>query len=303
MEYCSKCEDVLPSNGVYVSCRGCDSRLHFKCSTLNENTYARMSASRKACWRCELCRIIKKLGEKIETSEAISDLKRTVEDVLVKLDDCITAHNSLREKLDVVHNEQAKLRSDFLNLEKRVNEFDNMGGNNDSAVNVLANRVCELEQAALGRELVVYGVVEKENENLMNVITKIAEKISIPFQQSSVETVKRMFQKRRNGDKDHSKPRPIRVAFTSAAVRNVFVEKKRVALVNEDILVNGGGEKIAIYEMLTAHNKRLMWEARKKARELGWKYVWFSYGMLRARKTEGSGVVFIRSNSDLNKIV
>lgn len=56
MPSCDKCSSVLPDNGEFVICTGCDSKLHFDCSGFRSSTWIGMSSKTKKEWRCISCR-------------------------------------------------------------------------------------------------------------------------------------------------------------------------------------------------------------------------------------------------------
>ena len=55
-------------------------------------------------------------------------------------------------------------------------------------------------------------------------------------------------------------------------------------------------------ENLTQRRKRLFWLSKQKAKALGYIYFWTHNGQLFVRKNEESEKIFIRTESDLDKL-
>lgn len=62
---------------------------------------------------------------------------------------------------------------------------------------------------------------------------------------------------------------------------------------------NNNNNTIFVNDQLTAHNRRLLWQAKIKAKESCWKYVWTRDGIVFAKKDENSSPMLIKSASDI----
>lgn len=54
--------------------------------------------------------------------------------------------------------------------------------------------------------------------------------------------------------------------------------------------------------MLSMYNKQLLYQTRKKAFENQWKFVWFSNNHIKCRKQEGSKIITIYEEKDIQKL-
>ena len=61
-------------------------------------------------------------------------------------------------------------------------------------------------------------------------------------------------------------------------------------------------EKVFINENLTQRRKRLFWNTKQKAKELGYKFFWTHNGQIYTRKDEESEKNYIRTESDLEQL-
>ncbi|KAF0704421.1 Uncharacterized protein FWK35_00035286 [Aphis craccivora] len=78
--------------------------------------------------------------------------------------------------------------------------------------------------------------------------------------------------------------------FSSKRKRDEFLKKRGKIEYNNS--------KIFINESLTAYNRKLFWETRKKAKELGYRYIWTSNGRIFCKKDELSKKMQVRNNDD-----
>lgn len=74
--------------------------------------------------------------------------------------------------------------------------------------------------------------------------------------------------------------------------RNEFLKKRGKIEYN--------GSRIFINESLTAYNRKLFWETRTKAKELGYRYTWTSNGRIFCKKDEMAKKIQVRNNDNLH---
>lgn len=65
---------------------------------------------------------------------------------------------------------------------------------------------------------------------------------------------------------------------------------------------NPTNKYVYINDELTANNRRLLWMAKTKAKECGWKFVWTRNGHIYAKKSETSLAIIISNNADIEII-
>ena len=57
-----------------------------------------------------------------------------------------------------------------------------------------------------------------------------------------------------------------------------------------------------VHENLTQRRKRLFWLSKQKAKEVGYNYFWTHNGQIFVHENEESEQIFIRTESDLDKL-
>ncbi|XP_064485963.1 uncharacterized protein LOC135398493 [Ornithodoros turicata] len=140
-------------------------------------------------------------------------------------------------------------------------------------VSKLRQELNRLEQHSRLNNLELHGVVQRDNENLMERLREIADKINVkPPSVDTVEAIHRVPTKK--GTIPH-----VIVRFTNRRDVEEWLKAKR-RLLN----IESNGEQIYVQENLTAANRKIFMDARMKARALGYKYVWHRSGVTYVRR-------------------
>ncbi|KAK9736596.1 Calcium-activated BK potassium channel alpha subunit [Popillia japonica] len=259
-----------------------------------------MSRSRKEQWRCEFCRIVNRLATLIpgklepEIAPSLESIKTFMSRIEKQIEVCIETQNNLGKKYD-----------------RKMME--------------------KLKQENRNTEVVIYGLAQREGELLLDIVTNIGKKLNVQLNTDDISRLYRIGRRGGAGSSDARRggPCPVVVGFSSfkkreallKAGKNAKIEngdicggnasksfKKREALLkagknakieNGDICGGNASGPIRIYEMMSSYNNKLWWEARSKAKESGWKYVWFAGGKIRARKQDGDKMLIISTANDV----
>lgn len=57
MAVCDQCLVELPPENDFVTCSGCNSKLHYNCANVRETVWRRYSAQVKLAWKCAICKV------------------------------------------------------------------------------------------------------------------------------------------------------------------------------------------------------------------------------------------------------
>lgn len=318
--YCGECEDLLPADGAFASCVGCSGNFHFGCTTIKKKTYDSMCRTRKDDWRCSFCRTVRTLGDNLvnrlgidKLQLAISDLKSTIDTVNAKIEDCIKSQKFISEQFDVFKAQYNNLTDRVVSLEDKISIVSNSDSDKDNKIDLLSKQIVIAEQALCDRQIILRGVIENNNENLVEIVKCVANKLNVRLDDGKVSDVYRI-RKSNAGGKDGAEnvrvKSPICVTFAAASLRNDFLRKKKgVSITNRDTspgLTEEDGDLddgVYINEMMSNHFNKLWWAARNRAKEYRWKYVWFAYGNIRAKKDDKDTFISIYLDKDLQKII
>lgn len=316
MSYCRRCEKLLPSDGAFVLCSGCDGSLHFECTTLAAKTYAGMGSERKTNWRCETCRLALKVADTIrakisstEFSVLVEPLQDSINKINENLTKCCESQVFISQQYDDFCRKINGLTDKVVNIEKNVKQLMELEKDNETVMKNLNKRINQLEQEKYDADIVIHGVDERNNEDLYTLVQDIAERVKVKCGKADIVNIERMSAANRNISREagtgatERRARPISCTFKTAKIRNEILKNKKSTIVKcSDILENGSNKIVRVYEKLSQNLMKLMYSTRQKAVAANYKYVWYAGGAVRCRKRDGSNVLFIDSEKDLEKI-
>lgn len=223
-----------------------------------------------------------------EMRNELRDLRNEQRDIIQSLENSQADIDDLKKKLDVELAKNAKLDSENGALGAKCQVLENR-------VADLQSRLLQVEQYSRNCNLEIQGVEKKENENVVEIVSKIGMAISEPISETDIVACHRV--PTRNSDKSN-----ILVQFKSRDKRESALKKaKKMRLTNEDL---GFESTLPIYvnEHLCPTLKRLLGMAIKKKHEHQWKSVWSFKGKIYAKQTENSQMIQIADERDLAKI-
>lgn len=341
-EVCAKCLDRLPRDGDYINCRaGCKKNYHIQCSTLSEQTFRRMSEPKRDAWMCLVCREEKKKDKQVsvsrkDTGKTGEDKRKTnitaagngdeedeeEEEVQVqnKLDSeekhCEDKNvNVSNQLLNDMNNKLAQALKDIAELTKSVNfmnaKYDDLLVEVKelrvvkskfegvvSKVAELQDRVNEIEQYSRNRNIEIKGIEERPNENLKNVICKVANKMGVEtITENDIDIVHRV------SNRNNREPRDIVVQFKDTDRKETLMSQRKERVKSNEVTNGRLDNVIYINEHLTPYNKMILWETKKRCREVKYKYVWPKNGKIYVRKDDKDRAYRIRNEEDIKKIV
>ncbi|KAL4720502.1 hypothetical protein ACJJTC_015829 [Scirpophaga incertulas] len=219
----------------------------------------------------------------------------------------------IREKLQELQNSVQYISGQYDDLIKSTNKIildhKNMQVECEqlrTTVSVMTQRIDQLEQYLRNNNLEIQGVPEHKNENVVSIVSRIADVVSLKLQDKDILNCTRVAHK----NKDSKAPRAIVVQLISTRCRDEFYSA--VSRYNRShpkcklgsSLLNFGGPTVPIYvsEHLSPANKSLHAAARIKARELTYKFVWVRNGRIFMRKDETSPFVHVKSEKTLDSL-
>lgn len=170
----------------------------------------------------------------------------------------------------------------------------------------LSDRLNSMEQHLRQNNLEIHGVPEHHNENLPNLLQQCARVVGYPLNESNIVKCTRVAKL----NKENKSPRTIIVKFGTVKNRDELFsavyrynksnpkEKLNTALLG----IAGDKKPIYVSEHLSPLNKSLHAAARKKAKDLGYQFVWIKNSRIYVRKTTDSKYIHIKNNGSLDLI-
>lgn len=284
---CKECDEDLPKDGQYVVCKtGCGGKYHFDCTTISQSTYTTRSKKDKATWRCHRCRYHNN-NERDKDGGDSSCENRNADGNNDLLKEILYKMNEMQKEMQK-ENEQMRSKLDMLIQQNKEK---------DAIIAKLHTRINELEQYSRRDSIEIYGAKEYKDENVEEVVYKIFEKLSVKIEKNDIQVTHRL-----TGSVNKNKNiRPIIVKLQRKKAEEILMIKK--LLVNDDIYKNGDKDKVYINESMTSYYKQLLWAAKNKAKEAGYRYVWFRRGKLLVRRQQGDKAKRIYTEEDINKFI
>lgn len=319
MEKCGVCTENL-SEGAH--CATCEQWLHYQCAGVTKSGYQRLSKDKKLNWRCVKCKPTETahppnsprpesesdptgteavLTEIRALSAKFAPLEGLKEEVLALKKEFLDFKSSMNTQLSDIVNE---FRSKINDMEQRIVLMENV----QCQVNQLQVRIDKLEEDSNRNEqwlrmnnVELKGVPQSNNENLIDIVTKIGARINYPVSKNLINFISRV----PSQQKEHTKP--IIVGFCNRYIKEDFIAAARYELKTSPLTVSqlglSGNQKIFINDHLTPKNKNLLSKAKKTAAEMNFQYVWVKHAKIHVRKSDTTPVIMVKSEKDLTKIV
>ena len=166
----------------------------------------------------------------------------------------------------------------------------------------ITNRMNEMENFSRLSNLEIHNVPYATNENINRITINLLKIVDPNMNENDIENC---FRIRKNNQKEENtkyKPSPILVKFQSMKKRmNIFKNKKKLA--EKDFSEIGiEATKVFINENLTPATRSLFYHANVLKKTNNWKYIWTQNGHIKMRKNDNTPILYIKNESDLNKI-
>lgn len=227
-------------------------------------------------------------------------IEKTVSDVVTKKFQDITRQLSeFRDSLLFVSEQYEEVKKI---LDTKIDTIDKLETANSQLLNDVRNlnqRLNLAEQYTRESNIEICGLPEHRGENLTLYLQQLSKTTNTILLDDDILQVTRVAK----FDKDSARPRTVVAKFRTPRLRDsllaaVYNYNKK----NPENRLNShhlgiGGAKVPVYvsEHLTPTNKSLHAEVRKKAKELGYKFVWVRNGRIYTRKNETSQALHIRN--------
>uniref|UniRef100_A0A1B6LMZ9 FP protein C-terminal domain-containing protein n=1 Tax=Graphocephala atropunctata TaxID=36148 RepID=A0A1B6LMZ9_9HEMI len=221
----------------------------------------------------------------------INDIKKEQKDMCASIELCHVNMNDFKELLTGQDVRISKCENEVLQINNNTCKIRNQ-------VNTVEENVRDLEQYSHRNNLIVYGIPEDKNENIIFVVRRLANALQFDdWSPSLIDAVHRM------GRISGSRPRPIIIRFVSRLDKDMFLSKRKVRrnLTASDL---GYSSENSIYvnESLTAANRELLKKTRDAARTGGYSHVWTANCSIFARREKGAPAIKIVSEKDLDRM-
>ncbi|CAB3248045.1 unnamed protein product [Arctia plantaginis] len=211
----------------------------------------------------------------------------------------IIAQNlEIKDSLTFISKEYDDMKIKLSNLESERN-YDRR------YIRELEERVEHMERQLCSSKIEIRNLPQKQEEskkNLCAIVTKTANILGCPIDDTDIKDVFRM--------KNKKDSNTITVDFNSAITKENILKKardfnkanKENKLNTTHLKINGPSKHIFVAEKLTPKTQRIYYLARCFADSHKYKYCWTSFGKVLLRKTDGERHYIIKSETDLDNL-
>ncbi|KAI5644444.1 hypothetical protein NE865_03551 [Phthorimaea operculella] len=241
------------------------------------------------------------IREEMSTALDNSTELKIIKDKIEAVESSVSFFNTMFEALKTeLHNKTAiidDLKRDNIKLQSTVKD--------------LGERLELVENVMRESNVEVNGLPEHRTENLAVTITQLGKVVDCPIADGDIVNVTRVAKLNSESDK----PRAVIVKMKNRLLRDKLLasvanfnrkfskEKKDEKLNSSHLGIAGSRVPIYVSEHLSPTRKFLHAAARKKARELNYRFVWVRDGRVYVRKNEQSNAIHIRNLEGIAKIV
>jgi uncharacterized coiled-coil protein SlyX len=262
-------DKIIKQSEDYITCKSCENMAHMGCAKLAMT----LSGGRgKKNYECKHCKSSKQETGSVHSENSDNNDDESIKTMIInmnknmekKMTEIIESCSFLSDKYDELckqNEEQGKVISD---LSKVINGLQLELKKKDATVQELTDRITELEQNQLANKVEIHGIPVKESEDVSEIVKAISEACGL-----STENI--VGQQRARTKRVHFTP-PILVEFASSSQRAECMQRKRGKnLTTGDVLKDGSTARVFINEQLTQYNRKLLWMAKVRAREMNYK--------------------------------
>lgn len=305
MSDCALCSSEIGKRALAVQCCGpCLENFHARCVNLSKTDIIPGMS-----WRCGNCRDSKERQATVEVGNGtpetesslpvniLMDIQSNIKSLNTKYESFMDSVNFCSDKISDFEVIVNKLSDKIATIEKLTKE------NNDLKITVknLTSRLDIVEQQLRVNNVEIQGVPEKNNENIIDLVKFIGEKIEYSLDCSDIDSAYRG-----TVPQNSKKIKPIIIKFSNKHKRDSFLSASKLARSksqnNGGIILENIGQNIYINEHLTIHSKILLYKTKEMAKNSSYKYVWVRNGTIFTRKDDKSKILRISLEDDINKM-
>lgn len=222
-----------------------------------------------------------------QINESIQIMMQNMSQMALQLSAISTQIQNQQETLQQIHENQFRLSDQVTELQKQNEQ-------KDKKIREMENKISKLEQKTIEKNIEINNL-NNDSMSAATVVKKLAEKLNVQIDEPDIEKVY------------HTKGKAKVVLELSSLHKKrelmSKIEGHRVDATDINIEAAGGKHQyIYVNDQLTAEKRHLLWLAKRKAKEAGWKFVWVRQGEILARKVEKSVVVTVNNESDIELI-
>jgi hypothetical protein len=286
---CTRCDEALPTDGEFITCKGCTSYLHFDCSGVKETTYRGMSTQKKNDWRCNVCRV---KTRSVSTSSGVTE-NAEFRTMFAHINEKLEILTEVNDKMENLQASFYEMKKELKQYKEKVIHLEDVMREKDKKIESMEQRILDLEQYSRMKNVEIVGIEKKQNENLDKLFENLCSKLEINnITPDEVESIHRLPNKRRTSEN-------IIVSFKSRKIRDNFLLKRKTVVRNSDIMNTENRDRIYLIENQSKDFKRIFWDIKQCALERGYKYIWSKNGKIYIKHQDNDKAIRVISKEEI----
>lgn len=309
MSKCGKCSKFTAGSLDLPKCRACGKTFHFSCGNVKEDAWKKLNVKQQTDWKCPQpnCKETQVRNDphaeqSLDWRALINaiqdpDLKIIFGYLIKKMENIEQGANFLSAKYDETLEKTQE-------LEKKVTELMKEKMELEKNIQNIKQQTINLEQYGRRRNIEVFGLETTPNEDVYELVEKVAKIYDSNFQKDEIEFAHRL------PTKNTQRPPSIIAVMKSRKKREELLERaqtkrKEAKIKQAEIYPKCKGKDNTVYikENLSAFFKKLLWKTRSKADELNYKYVSYENCKVIVKKNKGDPKITILSEKDIDLLI
>lgn len=235
----------------------------------------------------KIIQIIEKKFESMK-KEIISKIEKQTQETQKSIDFMSSQYDDLIKKLEITILQNKKIENEFENIKKEHQE-------KNIIIKQLEIKISDLEYKSRSNFLEIAGIPQKNGEQQMEVVKRVAAAAGMEIQHNDIIDIKRTHDRRNNA------PPKLLVEFAEKTTRDNLLSKRKN--INYAAIKDISTEPIYIAEELSPYQRELLWKTKKSAKENNYSYVWFKDGKIMTRRMPNEKIIYIKHIDDIKNIV
>lgn len=238
------------------------------------------------------------INEKMDLKIVLKEVTDNFQAMLSEKFDEQNKHLSqMMNRIEVLENANVENRLNIQTVCDRVSKTEGFLNNAGNDLDYLYGKMLSSEKIQRSKTIVITGVVQRRDENLTEIVEKIAGAMKTTVKSYDIDDIYRIHSK-------DNKPRII-VKFSRAIVKEDFIQgiKKKKSLYTKEIDADENEDvQIYINEYLSQFNNGMWNEAKKLRSNNKVKYAWVRGGEVFVRQVEGGKRIHLNNSNIIKKL-
>lgn len=226
-------------------------------------------------------------GSKRSPSETDTDTSEMFKQILLELKQINSRIDNIEQKVTNIEDSLEFHTKEVDQLKAEVTEIK-------SNYPITQRKVEDLELQNLHKSVEIQGIPHESNENLNEIIVKMAEKKNLPIGTPNIDIAYR-----------NKNNKSVYVKFLQTHVRQTFLgafKGQENQISAKDLGYRSNSNLIYVNEQLSFETRRLFFLTRKFKIDHGYKYAWTVKQKVYLRKADNSPAIRIKVEDDLSSL-